>query len=190
MCMLNATKMKKIVLFLLFFHCFFNSIAQESLDKPKFIYRLEPGLILGGEFANNAATLSFIPYLSYDIKPNFLALGLSPNLTYIRTINGGFSEILYGGSIFGKVFISKSFYAQIENELLSRKFISANNTSKRKAVNHFMLGGGYRRSASFGYTFVSGFYILNYKNYTSPYSRPILIRAGVSIRLNSTLIGM
>jgi hypothetical protein len=175
----------------LFIAICFLSLSLKAQDSTKvesdLKYKIEPGLILGGDYGNGGILFSFIPYISYDLKPN-LMLGVSPNLTYFTATNGSFSETMYGGSVFGKLFISKSFYGQLENEVLNRKFTSDPNIQKQRLwINQFMVGGGYRREAIFGYTFISGLIIANYKNYKSPYARPYILRAGVSIRLNSSL---
>ena len=165
-----------------------HAFSQDSLSELSFKDKIEPGLILGGDLVSNGVLLSFIPYISYDLRHN-LMIGLSPNLSYYTTLDASYSDLMFGGSVFRKFFISKSFYGQLELEALNRDFplITTTGTSRRFVFSPF-IGGGYRRDASFGYTFVSGLLNLNYDTFKSPYPRAILIRAGISLRLNSELL--
>jgi hypothetical protein len=163
------------------------AFSQDSLKPLSFKDRIEPGLILGGDFVNNGVLLSFIPYISYDLRHN-LMVGVSPNLSYYTALDGSYSDLMHGGSVFGKLFISKSFYGQLEFETLNRRFpLITPISAQRKFVFSPFIGGGYRKDSSFGYTFVSGLFNLRYDSFSSPYPRAILIRAGISIRLNSEI---
>lgn len=178
--------MKKLLLISILLFSFLAG-AQDSTQVWEKKYRIEPGLILGGDFYNNGVLLSFIPYFTYDLvkKPN-LCIGVSPNLSYFTTLNGAYSSFYYGGSVLAKIYFAKDFYFQLENELLSQKFTSDPSVSKqRRWLDQVFIGGGYRRETSFGYSFISGFYNLNYKFYKTIYPRPLVVRAGIGIRLNS-----
>jgi len=182
------TYIKEALFILVILFCNRNAQAQDS-TKVKFdTDKLEFGMYLGGDFSGNNLLFSFLPYASYDLHPK-ISFGVCPNVLVIVNAQFQYPQGMYGTSVFGRFYISEHFFLQAENAVLNRKFTNSTSVSKqRRWVDEIMLGGGYRKDMSFGYAYFTGFYIANYKNYKSPYPRPIIIRAGVGLRLNSELL--
>jgi hypothetical protein len=181
---------KQIGLALILVLCLFKiekSLAQDSTQltlKDK----LEFGMALGADFKGNDLLFSCLPYTAYSVH-KYVELGIGPSLLVQTNALLNYPSFMYGVAAFGRVHISQHFYGQLENSLINRAFPSVlGNVNPRRWIDELFIGGGYRKDMSFGYAHFQGFYILNYQVSRSPYTRPILIRAGVGIKLNSELL--
>jgi len=131
---------------------------------------------VGGNIGNNTA-IYIAPRVGYYFTPSSV---LGTQVIYQYTS----SKVTQGTHAYGtglwarKYFLERRLFAHSEWEALNRQ----NGLESRKWINSIMVGGGYFQSmGNRSGVGVSVMYIVNYKEATSPYPSPWVIRFGVSI---------
>jgi hypothetical protein len=160
---------------------------EEMSDKPSLSDRIFTGGGFGASFSNYYDFVSVSPMIGYKITPK-LAAGIQIQYRYTKykqTIPKT-STNDYGLSPFVRYFIYAPFFVHAEYEYLSYQYPLSNGEKKREGYSSFLAGGGFfqplGRSAGF---YALALYNFSYKDPTpyepSPYDRPLIIRAGVTV---------
>lgn len=162
----------KVILLLLFVST--SLFAQERGDNfsDRMTYGGNIGLVFGTQ-----TIIDISPRVGYYVTDRFVA-GLGLSYKYFRY--GGFSDNLYGGSIFSRFFITEELFLHAETEMTNltayRVVQDVLYTQQRTWINTTMIGGGYRS----GPFIISALYIVNHNPNTSPYgASPLIFQAGV-----------
>lgn len=149
-------------------------------NKPSFFDRLVFGGNLGLQFGTETI-IDISPVVGYKITEKLIG-GVGAKYLYYKTellINGNlykYSTNIYGGSVFGRYYLTPEFYAHTEYEILNLEVPDDFVYGKlvRRNITSFLVGGGYRQPlgdrASIGITLL---YNLTEDRY-SPYQNPIL----------------
>ena len=162
----------KVTLLLLFVSTML--FAQERGDKfsDRMTYGGNIGLVFGSQ-----TIIDISPRVGYYVTDQFIA-GVGLSYKYFKFNN--FSDNLYGGSVFGRFFITEQFFLHAETEMTNLTAYRVVGdfivTQQRTWINSTMVGGGFRS----GPFILSALYIVNHNPNTSPYgASPLIIQGGI-----------
>lgn len=164
----------KVKLFLLFVLVSFSALSQERGDafSDRITYGGNIGLVFGTQ-----TVIDVSPRVGYYVTESFIA-GVGLSYKYFKYDN--FSDNMYGGSLFGRYFITEELFLHAESEMTNlTSYIVYQDyifSQQRTWLNTTMIGGGYRS----GPFTISALYIVNHNPRTSPYGQsPLIIQGGI-----------
>lgn len=162
----------KFTLLLLFISLSLSAQDRGTNFSDRLTYGGNIGLVFGTQTVVNIS-----PRIGYYITDQFVA-GVGVSYKYFKY--GSFSDNLYGGSLFGRFFITEELFLHAETEmtnLTSYRVVSDVVYSQQRTwINSTMVGGGFRS----GPFTLSALYILNHNPNTSPYGiSPLIIQGGI-----------
>lgn len=179
--------MKKIIFSALIIYCFlsFNSFGQDVPIKPNEKKatgfqkdKLFGGGNIGAQFGG-ITVVNISPIVGYKITPRFAA-GVGVTYIYYNYKAINFSSSIYGGNIFGRLYVLENIFGHAEYEVLN--IDSYDFPGTRANIENVYVGGGFRQAiGANSFMNIMALWNINESKY-SPYGNPI-IRMGFSIGL-------
>lgn len=171
------------ILLILIFTISHQLFAQDSLrPKASHKFSLKDKLVYGGNMGLRLGNLTYFeisPQVGYKLSERFIP-GVGATYRYIRWNYPGYSiaeSTIYGGSIWGRYFITENIFAYGEYEVLSGEWDPFFRPGSRYEITSILVGGGYRQRIGFASTYILVLLNLN-DSVDSPYVNPI-IRVGL-----------
>lgn len=177
--------MKKLISFLLFLFIIINLTAQnlpEKEIKAPWTKKIFFGGDLGLQFGNTTF-INVSPIVGYKFTEKIVG-GIGITYQYLNYKDADYSTNIYGGSLFGRYYITESLFAHAEYQVLSFEPYNYYTFSKavRTNIESYLIGGGYKQAVSGNISFnIMVLWNLSNSIY-SPYTNPV-IRAGFDIGL-------
>jgi hypothetical protein len=150
-----------------------NSKRENTQPSVPFRDRLVFGGNLGG-FFGNPTYLMANPMIGYRTR-DWWVNGVGVNLTYISS--GGYSETMYGGSIWSRAYIKRAFIAHTELEVLRREASDQFGNEASVNVPVWLVGAGYNSGGRIGFSAMILYDLIQDPN--SPYSNPVFRVGGL-----------
>lgn len=151
--------------------------GKDDRGREKFSDRLVFGGNIQLQFGNYTI-LGASPMIGYRITPRLLG-GVGGIYTYyrIRDRFGTYENSIYGGSVFGRFYITEEIFAHAEYNLINLQVVELDQFVRRN-VDMLFVGGGYRMPIGENsyIAIMALFDVIQDRN--SPYSNPT-IRGGV-----------
>jgi hypothetical protein len=114
------------------------------------------------------------PMIGYKTR-DWWVNGVGMNLTYVSS--GGYSETMYGGSIWSRAYIKRAFIAHSEFELLRREASDQFGNEFSVNVPIWLVGAGYNSGGRIGFSAMILYDLIQDPN--SPYSNPVFRVGGL-----------
>lgn len=179
--------MKKTIVHLVLVACLFagKSFGQDSIpgrkprpEPPKKSFQWDK-VFIGGNFGAQFGSITVVnisPIVGYKITER-LAAGVGVTYMYYDYKAYNFSSSIYGGNIFGRVYVLPNVFAHVEYEVLN--IDSYDFPGTRTNIENIYVGGGIRQQmGERSYMTIMALWNVNDSKY-SPYGNPI-IRMGFS----------
>jgi hypothetical protein len=135
--------------------------------------RLVFGGSLGGYFGNPTYLMAN-PMIGYKTKPWWVN-GVGFSITYISS--NGYSENMYGASLWSRAYIKQSIIAHSEFELLRREASDQYGNQATVDVPVWLVGAGYNSGGRIGFSAMILYDLIQDPN--SPYSNPVFRVGGL-----------
>jgi hypothetical protein len=151
--------------------------SSSAKSKPEAVIPFRDRLVFGGSlggYFGNPTYLQVNPMIGYRTTPWWIN-GIGVN--YIYTSIGGYSENIYGGSIWTRAYILKALIAHSEFEVLRREASDQFGNSASATVPVWLVGAGYNSGGRIRFSAMIMYDLIQDPN--SPYNNPIIRLGGL-----------
>jgi len=145
--------------------------------KPTFLERTYVGGNIGLSLGSNFFFFDISPLSGYDLIPQVWSVGLGTTYRYQRRFGNNFD--IYGGRIFTRVNIPKTFFLHFEYEYLSFIPSMLNFIGERTWGDNILVGGGlWFNKSERGGAYLSVLYVLTTDPGSLYQDNPLIISPG------------
>lgn len=168
-------------------HFAFSQGENNSLKGVSFKERIVTGGGLGLGFGSNQDFISISPLIGYSITKKIIAgAGFTYRYTNYKIYRPSIRLTDYAVNPFARYMVYKGFFVQTEYEYLNYELPTNQTTTIRKGFDSVLAGGGLIQPLGRNLAFyIMALYNFSYSNTDlnvySPYTSPIVFRAGINI---------